>query len=63
MTFPRPRCRFSFSDGRYGRMPRAVDHPEYRIQHSREDRQLLETERIGELSPPLLPANSSPPTT
>ena len=61
MTFPRssstcvskrkptPRCNFAFSDGRYCRMPRAADHPEYCIHHSREDRQLLETERIGEL--------------
>ncbi len=61
MTFPRssctrvsrrkptPRCNFAFSDGRYCRMPRAADHPEYCIHHSREDRQLLGTERIGAL--------------
>lgn len=46
---PTARCCFSFSDGRYCRMPRAADHPEYCIHHSREDRQLLETERIGAL--------------
>ncbi len=46
---PAARCCFSFSDGRYCRMPRAADHPEYCIHHSREDRQLLEAERIGEL--------------
>ena len=46
---PALRCQFSFSDGRYCRMPRAADHPEYCVHHSREDRQLLEAERIGEL--------------
>jgi hypothetical protein len=30
-------------------MPRAADHHSYCVHHSREDRQLLEAERIGEL--------------
>src|ERR1700740_3280722 len=43
------RCQFTFSDGRNCRMPRAADHHSYCVHHSREDRQLLEAERIGDL--------------
>jgi hypothetical protein len=49
---PKPRfsrCQFSYSDGRRCRMLRASDHSTLCVYHSREERQLLEAERIGQL--------------
>jgi len=48
------RCAFETSDGRRCRLPRAAGHPSLCVFHSREERQLLESQKLGsEIAAPL----------
>lgn len=42
-----PRCQFHFSDGRRCRMLRSPAHSSFCVFHSRQERQLLESQRLG----------------
>ena len=53
-AFEPNRCSFETSDGRRCRLPRAAAHPALCVFHSREEQQLLESQRLGaEIAAPI----------
>lgn len=53
-AFEPNRCAFETSDGRRCRLPRSSGHPALCVFHSRDEQQLLESQRLGaEISSPI----------